>query len=68
LLRITNTELCEERQMATRDSRAEIFVSFLQKQNLHGWFSWLTNELAVQLGHYPHWGLSFLLFLSNNER
>ncbi|MGC2163515.1 MAG: Xaa-Pro peptidase family protein [Silvibacterium sp.] len=54
--------------MATLDSRTDLFISFLRQQKLRGWLSWRPDELILQLGHYPHWGLSFLLFLSDGER
>jgi len=50
------------------DSRSELFTSFLREQKLHGWFSWRPDELVLQLGYYPHWGLSFLLSLSDGEK
>jgi Xaa-Pro dipeptidase len=54
--------------MANQDLRSEIFISFLREQKLQGWFSWRPDELLLQLGHSPHWGLSFLLSMSDGEK
>ncbi len=54
--------------MAYLNSRIEILSSFLREQKLHGWFSWRPDELLLQLGHYTHWGVSFLLTLSDGEK
>lgn len=48
--------------------RIEIFCSFLGRARLRGWFSWRPDELQLQIGHYPHLGASFLLFLDSGER
>ena len=42
--------------------------TFLASQNLAGWLSWRPDELVLQLGHLPYWGLSVLLFLADGER
>jgi Xaa-Pro aminopeptidase len=54
--------------MVHLNARTEILASFLREQKLRGWFSWRPDELLLQLGHYTHWGLSFLLFLADGEK
>jgi len=54
--------------MTVRDSRTEILIRFLHAHKLRGWFSWRPEELLLQLGHFTHWGVSFLLFLDDGEK
>lgn len=54
--------------MPVAESRSEIISAFLKQHLLLGWFSWRPEELLLQLGHVPYWGLSFLLFLQDGER
>jgi Xaa-Pro aminopeptidase len=42
--------------------------SFLNTHRLAGWLSWRPDELVLQIGHLPYWGLSVLLFLADGER
>jgi hypothetical protein len=48
--------------------RALLMRSFLNTHRLAGWLSWRPDELVLQIGHLPYWGLSVLLFLADGER
>jgi len=48
--------------------RTELLRAFLKRNNLAGWISWRPDELVLQLGHLPYWGLSLLLILADGER
>lgn len=52
--------------MNVAESRSEILRGFLEQHGLAGWFSWRPDELVMQLGHVPYWGLSFLLLLRDS--
>lgn len=54
--------------MTVESTRSEIIRAFLQKNRLEGWFSWRPEELLLQIGHVPTWGLTFLLYLGDGER
>jgi Xaa-Pro aminopeptidase len=48
--------------------RTELLRAFLTRNHLAGWISWRPDELVLQLGHLPYWGLSVLLILADGER
>jgi len=39
----------------------------MEEHRLKAWFSWRPEELLLQIGHTPFWGLSFLLFPAETE-
>jgi Xaa-Pro dipeptidase len=53
--------------MVAMGSRSEIIREFLERHQLLGWLSWRPEELVLQLGHAPYWGLSFLLCLRDGD-
>ena len=56
------------RQLAIATMRTEIMRTFLQENRLEGWFSWRPDELLLQTGSFPYWGLTFLLYLRDGQR
>jgi len=42
--------------------------AFLQDNHLEGWFSWRADELLLQVGSFPYWGMTFLLYLGDGAR
>lgn len=54
--------------MSIEETRSGIIREFLEKNELLGWLSWRPDELVLQLGHTPYWGMSFLLNLRSGER
>lgn len=53
--------------MPTDISRAERIRHFLEEQRMVGWFSWRPEELLMQIGYQTYWGVSFLLFLKDED-
>ena len=54
--------------MPIEESRSGIIREFLEQHELQGWLSWRPDELLLQLGHTPYWGISVLLYLQSGER
>ncbi len=48
--------------------RIELQCAFLERNHLDGWLSWRPDELVLQTGNLPYWGLSLLLLLADRER
>lgn len=49
-------------------ARIKTVCTCIESCQLSGWLSWRPDELVLQLGHLPYWGLSLLLFLADGER